>query len=77
MEEVRKYCAFISYRHKELDKNIAKQIHSKIERYTVPREMRETWGGKKLGKVFRDEEELPVSSNLSDSIYQAIDNSDR
>ncbi len=76
MEEVRKYCAFISYRHKELDKNIAKQIHSKIERYTVPREMRETWGGKKLGKVFRDEEELPVSSNLSDSIYQALDNSD-
>ncbi|MBR5180213.1 MAG: TIR domain-containing protein [Lachnospiraceae bacterium] len=76
MEEIRKYCAFISYRHKELDKNIAKQIHSKIERYTVPKEMREKWGSKKLGKVFRDEEELPVSSNLSESICLALDNTD-
>ncbi|MCR5203662.1 MAG: TIR domain-containing protein [Lachnospiraceae bacterium] len=76
MEEIRKYCAFISYRHKELDKSIAKKIHSKIEHYTVPKEMRKSWGGKKLGKVFRDEEELPVSSNLSDSIYLALDNSD-
>lgn len=29
-----------------------------IERYTVPGELRESWGGKKMGKVFRDEEGL-------------------
>ncbi|MCR4992384.1 MAG: TIR domain-containing protein [Lachnospiraceae bacterium] len=76
MEEVRKYCAFISYRHKELDKYVAKKVHTMIERYTVPSELRKTWGSKKLGKVFRDEEELPVSSNLTDSITTALDNSD-
>ena len=73
MEETREYCAFISYRHKELDKYVAKRIHTMIERYTVPGEMREAWGDKKLGKVFRDEEELPVSSNLTDSICTALD----
>lgn len=72
----RKYCAFISYRHKELDKYVAKKLHTMIERYTVPGELRESWGGKKLGKVFRDEEELPVSSNLTDSICTALDNTD-
>ena len=72
----RKYCAFISYRHKELDKAVAKKLHTMIERYTVPGELREKWGGKKLGRVFRDEEELPVSSNLTDSICTALDNTD-
>lgn len=72
----RKYCAFISYRHKELDKYVAKKLHTMIERYTIPGELRESWGGKKLGKVFRDEEELPVSSNLTDSICTALDNTD-
>ncbi|MBO4781148.1 MAG: TIR domain-containing protein [Lachnospiraceae bacterium] len=75
MEETREYCAFISYRHKELDKYVAKKIHTMIERYTVPGELRKTWGSKKLGKVFRDEEELPVSSNLTDSICTALDHS--
>jgi hypothetical protein len=76
MEEERKYCAFISYRHKDLDKSVAKKIHSMIERYTLPSELRGEWGSKKLGKVFRDEEELPVSSNLTDSITAALDNTD-
>ena len=61
MEEERKYCAFISYRHKDLDKSVAKKIHSMIERYTLPSELRGGWGSKKLGKVFRDEEELPAA----------------
>ncbi|MBO4922326.1 MAG: TIR domain-containing protein [Lachnospiraceae bacterium] len=74
--ETRKYCAFISYRHKELDKYVAKKLHTMIERYTVPGELRESWGSKKLGRVFRDEEELPVSSNLTDSICTALDNTD-
>ncbi len=71
----REYVAFISYRHKPLDKKAAERIQRSIERYTVPREYREQVGGNRLGKVFRDEDELPVSSSLSDSITYALDHS--
>ena len=69
------YIAFISYRHKPLDKEAAERIQRSIERFAVPKEFREKAGGKKLGRVFRDEDELPVSSNLSDSILYALDHS--
>ncbi len=71
----REYIAFISYRHKPLDKQAAEKIQRAIEHYTVPREYRAQTGGKRLGKVFRDEDELPVSSSLSDSITYALDHS--
>ncbi len=69
----RKYVAFISYRHAELDSAVAKQVHTLVEQYVIPRSMRK--GEKKLGIVFRDQEELPISSNLSDDICRALDNS--
>lgn len=68
----RKYVAFISYRHAELDSAVAKQLHSLIEQYVIPKNLRK--GEKKLGIVFRDQEELPVSSDLSDDICRALDN---
>ncbi|MCR5498837.1 MAG: TIR domain-containing protein [Acetatifactor sp.] len=70
----REYVAFISYRHTELDKKVAKKIHYMVEHYIIPKELRKD-GNKKLGKVFRDEEELPVSSNLTQSIETALDHS--
>ena len=70
----REYVAFISYRHTELDKKVAKKVHTMVERYVIPKELRKN-GVKKLGKVFRDEEELPVSSNLTESIQTALDHS--
>ncbi len=72
----RSYTAFISYRHKPLDKEAAERIQRSIEHYTVPKEFRDRTGGKRLGKVFRDEDELPISSNLSDSILYALDHSE-
>ena len=83
---VREYIAFISYRHTELDKKVAKRIHGMIESYVIPKELRSSASyqnedavgvknNKKLGKVFRDEEELPVSSNLTESIQTALDHS--
>ena len=72
---VRKYKAFISYRHRELDIAVAKKIHKSIERYTIPRYLRKN-GQKRLGLVFRDREELPLSSNLTDDIFSALDNSE-
>lgn len=74
-EKERSYIAFISYRHKPLDKQAAEMIQKKIERYVVPKEFREKMGGSRLGMVFRDEDELPASSSLSDSITYALDRS--
>lgn len=71
----RRYVAFISYRHLPLDKRAAETIQRKIERYVIPRELRGEDGRKKLGPVFRDEDELPLSGSLSDSILRALDQS--
>ena len=69
----RSYIAFISYRHTPLDREAAERVQKKIENYIVPREFREQNGGTKLGLCFRDEDELPASSSLTDSIYYALD----
>lgn len=71
----RQYAAFISYRHKPLDMAVAKRLHQLIERYRVPRQLRGIRGAR-LGIAFRDQEELPVSVNLSDDICTALKNSE-
>ena len=71
----RKYAAFISYRHAELDSAVAKSIHTLIEQYRIPKALRKN-GEKKLGIVFRDEEELSATNDLTDKIYTALDNSE-
>lgn len=75
MQDAREYIAFISYRHLDLDKHVAKRIHSLIEHYRVPKELRGESAGTTLGRVFRDEEELTASGNLNDNIQQALDHS--
>jgi len=74
-EGAREYIAFISYRHKDLDKQVAKKVHTMLERYHVPKELQKDGIGPRLGRVFRDEEELPVSSDLTASIQTALDHS--
>lgn len=71
----RTYAAFISYRHAQLDSAVAKALHSLIEQYRIPRGLH-PGGKKKLGIVFRDEEELHASSDLSNEISYALDNAD-
>ena len=70
------YKAFISYRHKPLDSSVAVKVQRTVERYTVPKDLRDLTGGRKIGRVFRDEDELPLSSSLSDSIVHALDDSE-
>jgi len=67
----RNYIAFISYRHRPLDMAVAKALHKRIERYVIPRDLRRD-GQKKLGLVFRDQEELPIASNLTENIETAL-----
>ncbi len=73
--EERSYIAFISYRHLPVDKQAAELVQKKIENYTIPKELREKYGAKKFGHVFRDEDELPTAASLTDSIYYALDHS--
>lgn len=70
------YCAFISYRHKRPDMAIAKRLHTLIENYTIPQGLRKEKNQKRLGKVFRDQEELPLSADLGKDIETALDSSE-
>ena len=74
--EQRRYCAFISYRHYTPDKEVAQRLHSLIENYTIPSALRGEEGLKHPGRVFRDQEELPLSADLGKDIETALDNSD-
>ena len=71
-----KYDAFISYRHAELDMEIAKKVHTGLETYKIPGAVRNKTGKKKMGRVFRDQEELPIGSDLDDNISGALKESE-
>ena len=78
MEEKKyKYDAFISYRHCELDKFVAENLHRILESYDLPKRIKEKLNiqGKAFKRVFRDQEELPLSSNLEDPIIDALKDS--
>jgi hypothetical protein len=67
-----KYDAFISYRHGQLDGLVAAKLHKLIENYRIPHKIAKKIGKKRLKRVFRDRDELPTSSNLSQSIEDGI-----
>lgn len=67
------YDAFISYRHAELDKSVAETLHRQLEAFRLPAGLvRKTNGKRKLERVFRDKDELPLTSNLEDPITKAL-----
>lgn len=75
--------AFISYRHVEPDSFVAKNIHKMLENYKLPKNAKKklvkTYGKAcktKITRVFRDEEELPLSASLNDTIMEAIKGSE-
>lgn len=72
----RGFTAFISYRHQLPDQAVARKLHTAIETYRIPAGIRKKTGRTKMGLVFRDEEELPLSSDLGKDIENALDNSD-
>ena len=77
MEKEYKYDAFISYRHCELDKYVAENLHKILETYELPKNIKEKLGisGRTIKRVFRDQDELPLSSNLEDPIIEALKDS--
>ena len=72
------YDAFISYRHNDLDKFVATNIHRLLETYKVPKSILKNFQLEKtkINRVFRDQEELPLASSLEDPIVEALKNSD-
>ena len=68
------YNAFISYRHHPDDIRVASEIHRALERFHVPASIRKKYG--KIERLFRDKEELPITSDLNDDIDAALRNSD-
>jgi len=67
-----KYEAFISYRHIDPDYSAAKNLHKMLERFRIPASVRRTFGRRKIDKIFRDQEELPTSSDLGQDIENAL-----
>lgn len=72
------YDAFISYRHTELDKFVAENLHKMLEAFRLPGNVakKKTEGRTRIERVFRDKEELPLTSNLEDPIMQALEQSE-
>lgn len=70
------YDAFISYRHTELDIFVAESLHKILERYRVPKRVQEISGKKKISRIFRDRDELPLSADLAENIKNALEQSE-
>lgn len=66
------YDAFISYRHSELDKFVAQTLHRQLEAFRLPGNVSRKAGRQKIERVFRDKDELPLTSNLEDPIMRAL-----
>ena len=67
-----KYDIFISYKHEALDKAVAAKLQKSLEHYKIPKEIQKKTGKDKIKRVFRDEEELAVSSDLGKEIEGQI-----
>lgn len=63
------YDAFISYRHLPLDMAIASQTQKLLESYKPPKDIGKD---RAIGKLFRDQTELPTSGDLGDSLQRAL-----
>lgn len=77
-----KYDAFISYRHVMPDEFVAQQVHRQLENFKLPKNITKKLLEKdpnartKITRVFRDQEELPLASNLADPIVEALNDSE-
>lgn len=75
-----KYDAFISYRHTEVDQFVAEQLHKMMETFKLPsnvaKKNRKENKKTKITRVFRDQDELQLVSNLEDPIIEALNHSE-
>ena len=70
------YNAFISYKHAPLDTKVASEIQTRLERFRIPKAIQKSSGIQKIDRIFRDKEELLITSDLNETIEHALVNSD-
>ena len=70
------YNAFISYRHAPADIRVAETVQRSLEHFHIPKKIRKQTGKKRIQRIFRDKDELPITSNLTDTISHALEVSD-
>lgn len=66
------YNAFISYRHAKLDSAIAAHVQKKLEHFHVPHKLKKKIKHQKITRIFRDKDELPITSDLTETITEAL-----
>ena len=71
-EAIYTYDVFISYRHLNNDEKWAKWLLDSLETWKVPKELVKKGFPKRIGRVFRDEDELHTSSDLNKTIENAL-----
>ena len=67
------YNAFISYKHAPLDSKVAEHVQRSLEHFQIPAKIKKKTGRKKIERVFRDKDELPITSDLTDTISNALE----
>lgn len=70
------YNAFISYKHAKEDIKVAEAVQHGLEHFHIPGKIRKKTGKKRIERIFRDKEELPITSDLSENIAYALEHSD-
>lgn len=79
METNYTYDAFISYRHADLDKFVAENLHKQLETFRLPLNVsrKKAKGTKtRINRIFRDKDELPIASDLASPIMTALQSSE-
>lgn len=79
MKEYYTYDAFISYRHTDLDKFVAENLHKRLEAFKLPHSAsKNRLEGEKtrIKRIFRDKDELPIASDLASPIMTALNESE-
>lgn len=70
------YRAFVSYRHVSLDRKWAKWLIRRLEGFRVPKDLVEKGYPRRLGRIFRDEDEFSAAPDLHKHIKNALDQSE-
>src|SRR5256885_14912061 len=67
-----RYRAFISYRHVERDRKWARWLIEKLETFRTPRALTRRGAPARVGQLFRDDDEIAASNDLSTQIEEAL-----
>ena len=70
------YNAFISYKHAPLDIKIAEHVQSQLEHFHVPHNLKGKIQHEKITRIFRDKDELPITSDLTETLTNALEKSE-